>query len=87
MKNTLENFFIVWYSTPCVNVPIAQLVEHRTLNPQVVGSIPTGDTEILKAISNDIAFNISVYPRKPTTWLSCRDRIGVAKSYIFVIRN
>ena len=25
--------------------PIAQLVEHRTLNPQVVGSIPTGGTK------------------------------------------
>jgi hypothetical protein len=24
---------------------LAQLVEHRTLNPQVVGSIPTGGTK------------------------------------------
>ena len=29
-----------------INAPIAQLVEHRTLNPQVVGSIPTGGTSI-----------------------------------------
>ena len=26
---------------------LAQLVEHRTLNPQVVGSIPTGGTKHL----------------------------------------
>ena len=32
------------YSMWHINAPIAQLVEHRTLNPQVVGSIPTGGT-------------------------------------------
>ena len=30
--------------------PIAQLVEHRTLNPQVVGSIPTGGTNKKRAV-------------------------------------
>ena len=37
-----------------INAPIAQLVEHRTLNPQVVGSIPTGGTVIkILLINND----------------------------------
>ena len=34
-----------------INAPIAQLVEHRTLNPQVVGSIPTGGTNIKRALT------------------------------------
>ena len=31
-------------SSEIKNVPIAQLVEHRTLNPQVLGSSPSGGT-------------------------------------------
>lgn len=44
MKRTLEKKDITWYSILRIYAPIAQLVEHRTLNPQVVGSIPTGGT-------------------------------------------
>ena len=39
------------------HAPIAQLVEHRTLNPQVEGSIPSGDT-ILKNIPHVIIWDI-----------------------------
>ena len=41
---TLEIISKSWYSMPYIHAPIAQLVEHRTLNPQVVGSIPIGRT-------------------------------------------
>ena len=79
MKNTLENFFIVWYSTPCVNVPIAQLVEHRTLNPQVVGSIPTGDTICkMPFMYSWKAFYILVITEQINCFICIRDRIGVA---------
>ncbi len=33
---------------PIQDAPVAQLVEHRTFNPLVVGSIPTGRTTFLQ---------------------------------------
>ena len=44
LKKTLEKIYVSCYSIKIIKAPIAQLVEHRTLNPQVVGSIPTGGT-------------------------------------------
>ena len=44
---------VVWVQVPprppVCYVPVAQLVEHRTFNPGVVGSIPTGHTNFYLA--------------------------------------
>ena len=37
------------------NAPLAQLVEQRTLNPQVLGSIPRGRTNLLLVACSDVA--------------------------------
>jgi len=42
-KGLLEALFILWY-VGVVFVGVAQLVEHRTHKPGVVGSSPTLDT-------------------------------------------
>lgn len=52
--------------------PLAQLVEHRTFNPGVVGSIPTRPTTVSdtanSAIQGDFSGVLSTYLDYPPAW-------------------
>ena len=49
------------------------------------GSIPAESTDTNNPTLNRVGLLVSVLELKPTTWLQCRNRIGVAESFVLVI--
>ena len=72
---------------PTKDAPVAQLVEHRTFNPLVVGSIPTGRTvDIVGAHANRSPLAV-IPPIIPCDWITAVNLAVVRPSLPVTTQN